>query len=85
MTLEEIKDLIEELRNMVEIGEAESIIGGAKTRYEIKLGEDTLIFDRYNNIDTNQSECFIKVRNFDKVFSKVTEEYDLISEFVTFL
>jgi hypothetical protein len=84
MTTEEIKDLIDVLRNKVEVEEAEWSLS-ANTRYEIKHEESTLIFDRYNNIDTNQTECYIKVGNFEKVFQKGTEEYDLISEFVTFL
>jgi hypothetical protein len=84
MTAKEIRDLIEELRNIDEIEEAEWTLAG-NTRYEIKHGVDILIFDRYNNIDTDQSECYIKVGNFEKVFPEGTEEYDLISEFVTIL
>lgn len=85
MTAEEIRDLIEELRNKIDIGEAEWSIGGGKTRYEIKQGNHTLIFDRYNNTDTDQTECYIKVGSFQKVFPEGTEEYDLISEFITVL
>jgi len=85
MTAEEIRNLIAELRNKVEIDEAEWSIGGGKTRYEIKHNDDTLIFDRYNNTDTDQTECYIKVGSFQKVFPEGTEEYDLISEFVTLL
>ena len=84
MRAEEIRDLIEQLRNKVDVEEAELTLA-RNTRYEIKHGDDTLIFDRYNNIDNDQSECYIKVGNFEKVFQEGTEEYDLISEFVAFL
>jgi len=76
--------LIEELRNMVEVEEAELTLAG-NTRYEIKYGDDTLIFDRYNNADTGQSECYLKVGGFQKVYAEDTEEYDMISEFVSVL
>lgn len=83
MTTEEIKDLIKELSNN-NIEEAELTLAG-NTRYEIKYGDDTIIFDRYNNADTNQSECYIKVGGFERVFPEGSEEFVLISEFVDFL
>lgn len=84
MKAEDIRDLIEKLRNKVDIEEAELTLAG-NIRYEIKLGDDIFIFDRYNNADTDQLECYIKVGDFEKVFPEGTEEYDLISEFVTVL
>ena len=80
----EIRDLIEKLKEKFDIEEAEFTLAG-NTRYEIKDGNNALIFDRRNNCDTGKSECYMKVGDFKKVFREGTTEYDLISEFISSL
>ena len=85
MTTQEISELIKNLRSMTEAEEASWSVGGGKTRYETKLNDTILIFDRYNNTENDQLECYVKVGDFENVYGQDDEEFDLISEFVNWL
>ena len=85
MTTKEIRDLIEELRSKTEAEEASWSMGEGKTKYEIELDGISLIFDRYNNVDKEQLECYIKVGDYENVYGPDSEEFELISDFVSWL
>ena len=85
MTAQELRDLIEELRSKTEVDEASWSIGGGKTRYETELDGKTLIFDRRNDADTEKVECFVKVGDYENVYGRDSEEFTLISDFVSWL
>lgn len=85
MTTQEISELIENLRSMTEAEEASWSVGSGKTRYETVLDGKILIFYRYNNIENDQLECYVKVGDFENVYGQDDEEFDLISEFVSWL
>ncbi|MBZ9628144.1 hypothetical protein LB450_08540 [Psychroflexus sp. CAK1W] len=85
MKTQEIKTLIEELRSKTEVDEACWTTGGGATKYETELDGKTLIFDRRNNTDKDQVECYIKIGNYENVYAPDSEEFALISDFVTWL
>lgn len=84
MTTQEIRDLIEDLRNREDIQEAGWTLAG-NTKYEITLDGVDMVFDRYNSIDRNRPECYIKVGEFEGIYGPDTEEFEMITDFVTWL
>jgi hypothetical protein len=84
MTKEELEELITELRNLTEVEEAEWSIGGS-TRYETNVDGRVIVFERRNNADTEKVEGYVRNGDVEQIWVSGTEEFDMVSNFVTFL
>ena len=81
MTTQEVREFLDELTEQTQNGEINWTPSG-KTRFESTINGEEIILDRFNNLDTDRAECFLRIGGYENVYVSDDDEFDMITEFV---
>ncbi|WMI65526.1 hypothetical protein RBH94_15855 [Aestuariibaculum sp. YM273] len=82
MTEEQLRALLDALRNTTPEDTAAWIIGGGRTAFEAELDGYSVQLDRRNNADEERLECMVSIDGMESIYVQGSDEFTLISDFL---